>query len=388
MDESAIELSVVIPCLNEADTLVVCIQKAQEGLKAAGCRGEIVVADNGSTDGSQQLAVSAGARVVSVPRRGYGAALMGGIDSARGQFVLMGDADDSYDFREIPRFLEKLRAGAELVQGCRFPSAGGTIRPGAMPWLHRFLGNPMLTWICRLFFRVPVHDIYCGMRGFRRDLYQRLGQRCTGMEFATEMIIKARLMGGRIVEVPITLHPDGRTSHPPHLRTFRDGWRTLRFFLLFSPRWLFLIPGLALIAVGLAAYLLALPGIRLSGVQLDAHTLVFGSLFILMGYQAVTFALLAKTYAIAEGFLPVDRRVDRFYEILPLERGLVVAFAAGVAGLGLLGTAVWNWTEVGFGGLDYAHNMRLVIPGMTLVSLAFQSILFGFMASIIGMKKN
>jgi glycosyltransferase involved in cell wall biosynthesis len=388
MDEQEIELSVVIPCLNEADTLVICIHKAQEGLKAATSHGEIVVADNGSTDGSPQLAESEGARLVPVRRRGYGAALMGGIEGARGRFVLMADADDSYDFREIPRFLEKLRGGAELVQGCRFPSGGGTIRPGAMPWLHQVLGNPMLTWICRLFFRVPVHDIYCGMRGFRRDLYVRLAQRCTGMEFATEMIIKAQLMGARIVEVPITLHPDGRKAHRSHLRTFRDGWRTLRFYLLFSPRWLFLIPGMALMAVGLAAYATALPGIQIAGVRLDAHTLVFGSLFILMGYQAVTFAMLAKTYAIAEGFLPSDSRVDRFYQILPLERGLVVAFAAGLVGLGLLGTAIWNWMEVGFGGLDYAHNMRLVIPGMTLVCLAFQSMLFGFMASIFGMKKN
>ena len=386
--ETEIELSIVMPCLNEADTVVECVRKGLEGLKAAGCKGEIILADNGSMDGSQQLATKAGARVVDVPQKGYGAALMGGIEAAQGRYVLMGDADDSYDFREVPRFLEKLRKGAELVQGCRFPSGGGTIRPGAMPWLHQILGNPMLTAICRLFYRVPVHDIYCGMRGFTKELYQRLGQRCVGMEFATEMIIKARLMGARIEEVPITLHPDGRKAHRSHLRTFRDGWRTLRFYLLCSPRWLFLIPGGALIVLGMVAYGLALPGATVFGAKLDAHTLVFGSLFILTGFQAVTFALLAKTYAMADGLLPMDPRVERFYRILPLERGLVLAAMVGVVGVSLLGVAVLHWAQTGFGPLDYAKNLRLVIPGATLVALSFQAILFGFFASILGMRKT
>jgi len=367
--ETEIELSIVMPCLNEADTVVECVRKGLEGLSAAGCKGEIILADNGSTDGSQELAAKAGARVVDVQKKGYGAALMGGIEAAQGRYVLMGDADDSYDFREVPRFLEKLRKGAELVQGCRFPSGGGTIQPGAMPWLHQILGNPMLTAICRLFYRVPVHDIYCGMRGFTKELYQRLGQRCVGMEFATEMIIKARLMGARIEEVPITLHPDGRKAHRSHLRTFRDGWRTLRFYLLCSPRWLFLIPGGALIVLGMVAYGLALPGATVFGAKLDAHTLVFGSLFILTGFQAVTFALLAKTYAMADGLLPMDPRVERFYRILPLERGLVLAALVGVAGVSLLGVAVLHWAQTGFGPLDYAKNLRLVIPGATLVAL-------------------
>lgn len=388
MAETEIELSIVMPCLNEADTVVECVRKGLEGLKAASCKGEIVLADNGSTDGSQELATKAGARVVDVKYKGYGAALMGGIEAAKGRYVLMGDADDSYDFREVPRFLEKLRRGAELVQGCRFPSGGGTIRPGAMPWLHQILGNPMLTAICRLFYRVPVHDIYCGMRGFTRALYQRLGQRCVGMEFATEMIIKARLMGARIEEVPITLHPDGRKAHRSHLRTFRDGWRTLRFYLLCCPRWLFLIPGGLLILLGIVAYGLALPGVTVFGAKLDAHTLVFGSLFLLMGFQAVTFALLAKTYAMADGLLPMDTRVESFYRILPLEKGLVLAALVGLVGLSLLGVAVVHWAETGFGPLDYARNLRLVIPGATLVAISFQAILFGFFASILGMKKK
>jgi glycosyltransferase involved in cell wall biosynthesis len=383
-----IELSVVVPCLNEADTVAECVRKGLEGLRKAKCKGEIILADNGSTDGSQQLAKKAGARVVAVREKGYGAALMGGIEAAKGRYVLMGDADDSYDFREIPRFLEKLRKGADLVQGCRFSSGGGNIRPGAMPWLHQILGNPMLTAICRLFYRVPVHDIYCGMRGFTRILYGKLGQRCTGMEFATEMIIKARLLGAGIEEVPITLHPDGRKAHRSHLRTFRDGWRTLRFYLLCSPRWLFLIPGGLLMALGLVAYALALPGVSVMGAKLDAHTLVFGSLFILMGFQAVTFALLAKTYAMADGLLPMDSRVEKFYRILPLERGLILAATIGILGLILLGMAVVHWVQAGFGGLDYTQNLRLVVPGATLVALSFQAILFGFFASILGMKKT
>jgi glycosyltransferase involved in cell wall biosynthesis len=241
------ELSVVIPCLNEHETIGICVEKAVRAMREAGIDGEVILADNGSTDGSIDIATRAGARHVAVPAKGYGNALMGGISAARGRFVIMGDADDSYDFLEIPKFVQKLRAGSELVQGCRLPSGGGSIAPGAMPKLHRWWGNPMFSWLARRWFGAPIHDVYCGLRGFTKDLYGRLDQRCTGMEFATEMIIKASLSGAAISEVPITLHVDGRKTRAPHLKTFRDGWRTLRFFLMCSPRWLFLMPGMLLI---------------------------------------------------------------------------------------------------------------------------------------------
>jgi len=258
--DSAPEVSVVMPCLNEADTLEVCIRKALAAFVEGNIQGEVIVADNGSTDGSQTIAERAGARVVPVSARGYGSALMGGIAAARGRFVIMGDADDSYDFGEVPRIVAKLREGHSLVQGCRLPSGGGKVMPGAMPFLHRWWGNPMFSFLSRHWFKTPIHDIYCGLRGFTKELYERLDQRCTGMEFATEMIIKASLYGEKIAEVPITLHPDGRKAHKPHLKTFRDGWRTLRFFLLYSPRWLFLLPGLLMIFVGILGYGLALEG--------------------------------------------------------------------------------------------------------------------------------
>src|SRR3954463_12043259 len=244
--ESAVEVSVVMPCLNEADTLDTCIAKAQRALREHGIRGEVIVADNGSTDGSQAIARRLGARIIEVAARGYGDALREGIAAARGTYVIMGDADDSYDFLELPKFIEKLRAGWDLAQGCRLPSGGGTIRPGAMPRLHRWLGNPVFSMMVRRMFWAPVHDVYCGLRGFRKDLFDRLDLRSPGMEFAPEMVIKSSLQNARIAEVPITLHPDGRRAHAPHLRTFRDGWRTLRFFLMYSPRWLFLYPGLVL----------------------------------------------------------------------------------------------------------------------------------------------
>jgi hypothetical protein len=271
------ELSVVMPCLNEAETLEICVGKAQRAMQEHGIHGEVVVADNGSEDGSIAIAERLGARVVHVSERGYGSALMGGIAAAHGRFVIMGDADDSYDFLEVPRFVEGLRKGADLVQGCRLPWGGGTVLPGAMPPLHRWLGNPLFTLMARRMFGVPIHDAYCGMRGFSRECYERLKLRCTGMEFAIEMLVKASLRGERIEEVPITLHPDKRTSHGPHLRTFRDGWRTVRFFLLHSPRWLFLVPGAVLMALGCLGYALALPGISLFGVRLDAHTLLVSS---------------------------------------------------------------------------------------------------------------
>jgi len=386
--EGALELSVVMPCLDEADTLEVCITKAQRAMREHGIAGEVVIADNGSRDGSPEIARRLGARVVPVPERGYGAALMGGIEAARGRFVLMGDADDSYDFLELPKFVEGLRAGHELVQGCRLPSGGGRVLPGAMPPLHRWLGNPLLSLLVRVMFRAPVSDTYCGMRGFTRELYERLGQRCTGMEFATEMIIKASLQGARIAEVPITLHPDGRRRHGPHLRTFRDGWRTLRFFLLNSPRWLFLVPGLVLLGLGGLGYALALPGARLGGANLDAHTLLVASLALLLGYQSILFAIFSKTFAISEGLLPEDPRLSRFFEVVNLERGLVLGVGALLAGLGLIGHTFLEWRALDYGPLDYATTMRTVIPGVTLAALGFQTVLSGFFVSILGMARR
>ncbi len=383
-----VELTIVMPCLNEADTLRVCIEKAQEMLKANNIAGEVIIADNGSTDGSQGIATSLGARVVNIPERGYGNALMGGIAAARGKYVIMGDADDSYDFLEAPKYLEKLREGYDLVQGCRLPSGGGRVMPGAMPFLHRWWGNPMFSLMARWWFYAPIHDVYCGLRGFTKDLYDRLNLRCTGMEFATEMIIKSSLYGEKMTEVPITLHPDGRTSHPPHLKTYRDGWRTLRFFLIYSPRWLFYLPGIILIVLGLAGYAIAMPGVMIRGVTFDAHTLLFASLGILCGYQSVLFAIFSKTFAISEGLLPENPRMTRFFQVMSLERGLLLGFGSLVIGLAFLFTAVDVWRATGFGALDYAKTMRLVVPGATLVALGFQTVLSSFFVSILGMKRR
>jgi len=377
-----------MPCLNEAETLERCIDKALRAMRAAGIDGEVVVADNGSTDGSIGIAGSAGARVVHVAERGYGSALMAGIAAAHGRFVLMGDADDSYDFLEAPRFVEALRKGFDLVQGCRLPRGGGTVAPGAMPFLHRWWGNPMFSAMARWWYGAPIHDIYCGMRAFRRPLIESLDLRCTGMEFALEMIIKATMNGARIAEVPITLRPDGRTAHPPHLRTFRDGWRSLRFFLMYSPRWLFLIPGLLLGAFGLACYLLVYRQIAIGRLQFDAHTLLFGSLAIICGFQSVLFAVMTKVFAINEGLLPMDRRLERAFQILNLERGLLVAAVTMLAGLALLGAAIGQWLHADLGRLDYARTMRWVIPGVTLTTLGFQAILSGFFLSILGLRRK
>jgi glycosyltransferase involved in cell wall biosynthesis len=383
-----VEVSVVMPCLNEEDTLASCIRKAQRALRDHDIVGEIIVADNGSSDSSRTIARALGARVVEVESRGYGSALIGGIAAARGRYIIMGDADDSYDFGEIPAFVEKLRAGFELVQGCRLPSGGGSVMPGAMPLSHRWLGNPLFSAMARRMFGAPVHDVYCGLRGFTRSLYQRLDQRCTGMEFATEMIVKCSLRREKIAEVPITLHPDGRMSHPPHLKTFRDGWRTLRFFLIYSPRWLFLIPGLGLIFAGLLGYSFAMPGMTFAGVTLDAHTLLFSSLFLLLGYQSILFSLFAKTFAITEGLLPEDPFVTRLFRTLNLEKTLLLGAGALLIGLALLVVAMNEWRMAGFGRLDYAHTMRLVIPGATLTALGFQTILSGFFVSVLGLRRR
>jgi glycosyltransferase involved in cell wall biosynthesis len=382
------ELSIVMPCLNEADTLEVCIDKARRALSSHRVRGEIIVADNGSTDGSQAIAERMGARVVPVAEKGYGNALMGGIAAARGEYIIMGDADDSYDFLEVPRFVEKLREGYDLVQGCRLPLGGGRVMPGAMPFLHRWWGNPMFSWMARKWFRAPISDVYCGLRGFSRRHYERLGQRCTGMEFATEMIIKSSLYHARITEVPITLHPDGRKSHAPHLKTFRDGWRTLRFFLMYSPRWLFLMPGLLLILLGVIGYGLAMPGLTIRRLTFDAHTLLFASLAILCGYQAIAFAVFTKIFAISEGLMPEDPRLTRFFKFINLEKGLVGGTLALGLGLALLLAAVNQWRVSDFGRLDYSHTMRWVIPGATLTALGFQTILASFLMSILGMRRR
>jgi glycosyltransferase involved in cell wall biosynthesis len=382
------EVSVVIPCLNEADTLGICIEKAAAALREAGLAGEVIVADNGSTDGSPAIAERHGARVVHVPARGYGHALMEGIAAARGAFIIMGDADDSYDFRDVPSFVAKLRQGFDLVQGCRLPVGGGTILPGAMPTLHRWLGNPLLSWIARRWFGAPIHDVYCGLRGFTRDHYRQLGQRCTGMEFAAEMIVRSSLQGARIGELPITFHPDGRRAHPPHLRTVRDGWRTLRLFLLYSPGWLFLLPGALLLLIGAVGYLLALPGVTVRGVTFDAHTLLFASLAILCGYQAILFAAFSKAFAIGAGLMPDVPRLTRFFTRVSLERGLGLGVLGLLAGLGLLLVAVGQWRAAGWGSLDYARTMRWVIPGATLTAIGLQTMLASFLISLLGMGRR
>jgi len=380
-----VEVSVVMPCLDEHETVGVCVQKAVGALTRSGLTGEVIVADNGSTDGSVEIAESLGARVVGVQERGYGHALRGGIQAARGQYVIMGDADDSYDFRDVPRFVGELRKGYDLVQGCRLPSGGGTVLPGAMPWLHRWLGNPVLSWLARLMFRTPIRDIYCGMRGFTRASFDALDLQSTGMEFATEMIIKASLFGQRIHQIPITLSPDGRRSRRPHLRTFRDGWRTLRFFLIFSPRWLFWYSGWGLILLGVLGYAIALPGFTIAGATFDAHTLVVASMLLLLGTQSMIFAVLTTTYAIKQGFRPPSARVDRFFAIFTLERGAVVGLVGILLGSLVILVATVTWYRTGFGPLDYATTMRVVVPGATMVTLGTSVILNSFLCSMLGL---
>jgi hypothetical protein len=377
-----------MPCLNEADTIAVCVQKAKKALAGEGIDGEVLVADNGSTDGSQAIAERLGARVVHVKEKGYGATLMGGIAAARGCYVIMGDADDSYNFEEIPKFIRELRKGFDLVQGCRLPAGGGTVLPGAMPFTHRWWGNPMFTFLARRMFGAPIHDIYCGMRGFSRRAYFRLDQRCTGMEFATEMIIKAAGSGLKVGEVPITLHPDGRKAHSPHLKTFRDGWRTLRFFLVCSPRWLFLYPGLLLFLLGVVGYGLAMPGRSIGRATLDAHTLLVASLALLVGQQAILFGVFAKMFSINEGLSPPDPRINSMFAILTLERGLIAGAIAIALGVILLVWAATIWRSHDFGHLNYSHTMRLVVPGVTLTALGVQGILGSFMISIMGMHRK
>ena len=384
-NRDALELSVVMPCLNEAVTVGACVKKAMDALERHGIRGEVIIADNGSTDGSQQIAHEFGARVVPVARRGYGSALQSGIAAARGEFVLMGDADDTYDFSQLNEFVAKLREGYDLVMGNRFL---GKIMPGAMPLLHRYLGNPVLTGLGRLFFKSDVGDFHCGLRAFRRDAIERLGLRTMGMEFATEMVVKATAFGLRVTEIPTTLSPD-RRDRPPHLRTWSDGWRHLRFLLLYSPRWLFLYPGIALFDLGLVIGIALLPGPRRIGnVVFDIHTLLFAAMAVLIGFQSVVFATFTKIFAISEGLLPEDPRLNRMFRYITLEVGLIAGVLLILAGAGAwaLGLEYWRLRE--FGPLDPEKTLRIVIPGMVCFTLGFQVVLSSFFLSVLGMSRR
>ena len=376
---SEIELSILMPCLNEAETLAICIRKARSYLAESGVIGEVVVADNGSTDGSQEIALAEGALVVPVPRRGYGAALLGGIEAARGKFVIMADADDSYDLTALGPFVKGLRGGADLVMGNRFK---GGIAPGAMPFLHKYLGNPVLSWLGRLFFRSPIGDFHCGLRGFDRKRIKALGLRSTGMEFASEMIVRAALAGYQVVEVPTTLKPDGR-SRAPHLRTWRDGWRHLSFLLMYSPRWLFLYPGLALLLIGIIAGILLFPsGVVIGGIGLDIHSFIVTSSLLIMGTQAISFAALSRKFAAAHGLMP-DSRFSGFLNAMTLERLLLLAAVLFFAGFYGLLACTWQWAAVGFGPLEYSSMLRELILSMTSLAMGVQLAFSAFLSSIV-----
>lgn len=380
-----IELTIVMPCLNESETLGTCVRKARAAIAEAAIAGEVLVADNGSTDGSIEIAEAAGARVVHVRDRGYGSALRGGIAAARGDYVLMADSDDSYEFRHLERFLHQLRAGSELVMGNRFR---GGIAKGAMPPLHRYLGNPVLSAIGRLFFPSSCGDFYCGIRGFRKSSYERMDIRSSGMEFAIEMVVKAGLLGMNVSEVPTTLSPDGRT-HPPHLRTWRDGWRTLRFLLMYSPRWLFLYPGAFLVVAGLIGCALLLPGpLVIDGIGFDVHTLLYAFVAVLLGFQLVAFAVFTKVFAISEGLLPPDPRLSRIFRYITLESGLVLGALLILFGIGGSIFAVSGWAEAAFGALDPEHMLRLVMPAVFSLTLGVQVVFSSFFLSILGLRRN
>jgi glycosyltransferase involved in cell wall biosynthesis len=377
LHKSTLELSIVMPCLNEAETIALCIDKAQQYLLKYQIEGEVVVADNGSSDGSQAIAQAHGARVVQVREPGYGSALRGGFAAALGEYIIMGDGDDSYDFTNLTPFLQKLRAGYDLVMGNRFL---GGIKPGAMPILHRYLGNPVLSWIGRLFFRSACRDFHCGLRGFRKSAIESLDLRTSGMEFASEMIVKAALYRLSITEVPTTLSPDGR-SRPPHLRTWRDGWRHLRFLLLYSPRWLFLYPGLFLIAAGFVSTLVLLSGPRV-------HSLLYSAIAITIGFQIVSFGVFTKAFAMSEGLLPEDRRFKNIAKYANLEVGLILGCILLLLGVGGSIYSLRIWEATLFGALNPAMTMRVVIPSVTSLALGVQVIFSSFFLSVLRLKRQ
>jgi len=381
-----LDLTILMPCLNEAETLAFCVRQAMEAIAASGLRGEVVVADNGSTDGSQEIARSEGARVVDVPVRGYGAALIAGIEAARGTYVMMADADASYHFEHLPRFLPRLNEGYDLVMGNRF---AGSIEPGAMPPLHKYLGNPVLSAAGRIFFRIPVRDFHCGLRAFRRDRILALNLRTTGMEFASEMVVKASLAGLRMTEVPTTLSPDGR-SRPPHLRSWRDGWRHLRFLLLYSPRWLFFYPGIATFAVGVILSAMLLPGpLPIGGGHtLDVDTLTYALGLVLIGAHITVFAVSAKVFGTQEGFLPPNPKFERLFRYITLETGVLFGCLLLLSGAVILAYAVHLWHAAGFGHMSPERMLRLTLPSATCFMLGVEAIFASFFLSLLGLNRR
>jgi glycosyltransferase involved in cell wall biosynthesis len=379
----AVDVSVVIPCLNEANSLGICVAKAVEAFRTAGLRGEVVVADNGSTDGSIEIAEKLGARVVAVEPRGYGAALRAGIAAARGAFIVMGDADDSYDFSEVPRFVEKWRQGFEVVMGNRFR---GEIKRGAMPWHHKYIGNPALSSVLNLFFHAGIGDSHCGMRGFTRAVYDRMDLRSTGMEFASEFVIKAAQLQAKVAEIPITLWPDKR-GRPPHLRSFRDGWRHLRFMLLYAPNWLFLLPGGWLVAAGLFLVFWLLPGPRVltPRVTLDLHTMIFGVMFTLLGVQIISIGAFAKVFSYAERFDHRNHSLRRVLTHVTLESGLLLGGGLFLAGFIGCAWVVWDWVASGFGEL---HQVRAVLFWSMWLFIGIQVTFASFFLSMLGISRG
>jgi glycosyltransferase involved in cell wall biosynthesis len=377
-----------MPCLNEEETLAACIQKARKGLADAGVSGEVLVADNGSSDGSIAIAEKEGARVVRVKEKGYGSALRGGIEAAQGKWVIMGDSDQSYDFSRIGGFVQKFREGYDLVMGCRLPKGGGTIAPGAMPWKNRWIGNPTLSFIGRLFFQSPAQDFHCGLRGFSREAYARMELKTTGMEFASEMVIKATLKQLRIAEVPITLHPDGR-SRPPHLKPWRDGWRHLRFMLLFSPRWLFNWPGFALLVLGFAFGIpLTVRPIQIGHVQLDTNTLLVAGMMVIVGFQILFFGVFTRLYCVAGGLLPESKQLTTILRWFSLERGIIAGLLIFAGGIGFFAAAILKWKAARFGIISYPESLRLVIPAVTCMTLGVQTIFSSFFLSILQLRHD
>jgi len=385
MTEPELELSIVMPCLDEAETLEICIKKARTFLEKSGVSGEVVISDNGSTDGSQDIAIANGARLVNASEKGYGAALQEGINNARGKYVIMGDADDSYDFLSLMNYVEKLREGYDLVMGNRFK---GGVKKGAMPFLHKYLGNPVLSFIGRLFFKIPIRDFHCGLRGFSKDAYKRMELYTTGMEFASEMVVKAALHKMKITEVPTVLSPDGR-SRPPHLRTWRDGWRHLRFLLMFSPNWLFLVPGVLITVISaLFGFLVILKPFELEGITFDIHTSIILAFTLIIGVQLIFFHFFVKIYSVVSGLTPETKNFNKLFNYFNLERGLIVGLVLSITGLILMGLNFYNWGSLGFGDLDPVIFVRKVLLAVIPFTLGIQIMIFSFMFSIIGIKRK